>query len=69
MILRTNWNPCLSCDRCGLSWTEGTGAAQLRDNAKARGWRQRNRYGAVRDYCPACAATIDARERARHHRH
>ena len=65
MILRDTWNPALNCDHCGLTFTEGSGAKALRDNAKARGWVERRRYGAVRDYCPTCAGSIAEREEAR----
>jgi hypothetical protein len=65
MIHRYSWNPCLTCDRCGLAWYEGETATQLRDNAKARGWAERRRYSAVREYCPGCAGEIARREEAR----
>ena len=65
IIALSDCPPVLSCDRCGLAWDDGATATKLRDNAKATGWVERRRYGAVRDYCPACAKQIADREEIR----
>ncbi len=57
--------PYLCCDRCGATFADGDKRKQLRDNAKFIGWRELHPYGAVRDYCPACAEMIECRKQAR----
>jgi hypothetical protein len=64
-------DPVVRCDRCGRPWTDASGGQRagsrstLIDNAKAAGWQERSRFGAVRDYCPTCARSIQEREEAR----
>jgi hypothetical protein len=67
IVLRTEPDRHLVCDRCGLELRPPGRPLLLLDDAKAYGWMRRRRYGAMRDYCPVCSGSIErfaaARER------